>query len=185
MDRGEGRKQSLLGIIVGLQRTVSLTSPCPCHAICREGAHLSSPRVWWCTAFFSFIPADIVLYILSFSCPCSSMMVWPHVQKNRHQTKIKMNSPNPANGPYWLNNNSQLILTAARLYFALSSLNLLLTCPIRSRLSPLYNRSSIFFVMTFVTSRSSSFSLSRFCVARESEYVALVREMKVSNSMKA
>jgi len=106
-------------------------------------------------------------------------------QKNLHQMNIIINSPNPPNGPYCFSNSSQLILTAACLYFLLSSLNRELTSPIRSRESPLYSRSSIFFVITFVTSLSSSFNLSRFCVARVSEYVALVREMKVSNSMNA
>jgi hypothetical protein len=43
----------------------------------------------------------------------------------------------------------------------------------------------MFFVMTFVTSFSSSFNLSRFCVALESWYVFFVRWMKVSNSTKA
>lgn len=109
----------------------------------------------------------------------------PLLQKNRHQRKTIIKSPSPPNGPYCFNNNSQLILTAAFRYFKLSSLSRLLTSPIRSRLSPLYNRSSMFFVITFVTSRNSSFSLSRFCVARVSEYVALVREINVSNSIKA
>lgn len=80
-----------------------------------------------------------------------------------------MNNAKPPNGPYCFSNNSQFILIAAFLYFLLSSLNLLLTSPILSKLSPLYNKSSIFFVMTFVTSCSSEFSLSRFCVARVSE----------------
>lgn len=43
----------------------------------------------------------------------------------------------------------------------------------------------MFFVMTLVTSRSSSLRRSRFWVARASAYRALVRVMKVSNSMKA
>jgi hypothetical protein len=92
-----------------------------------------------------------------------------NIQKNRHQRRNRMRKPTPANGPYWLSSNSQLMRTAALRYLALSSLNLLLTCPMRSRLSPRYNKSSIFLVMTFVTSRSSSFSLSRFWVARVSE----------------
>lgn len=75
---------------------------------------------------------------------------------NRHHSKISTTSPNATNGPYCLTNNSQLILTAARLYFRLSSLNRLLISPIRSRLSPRYNRSSIFFVMTLATSFNSS-----------------------------
>jgi hypothetical protein len=57
--------------------------------------------------------------------------------------------------------------------------------PILSKLSPRYRRSSMFLVMTLVTSLSSSFSLSRFCVARESWYVVFVRPMKVSNSTNA
>ena len=61
--------------------------------------------------------------------------------------------------------NSQLILTAAFRYFLLSSLSLPLISPILSRLSPRYRRSSIFFVMTLVTSFNSSFSLSKFAVA--------------------
>lgn len=43
----------------------------------------------------------------------------------------------------------------------------------------------MFFVMTLVTSLSSSLSLSKFCVARESWYVFFVRWMKVSNSTNA
>lgn len=62
--------------------------------------------------------------------------------------------------------SSQFILTAALRYFRLSSLNLPDISPICSKLSPRYKRSSIFFVMTWVTSRSSSFSLSRFEDAR-------------------
>ena len=84
-----------------------------------------------------------------------------------------------------LRSRSQLILTAAFLYFLLSSFKRPLISPILSRLSPLYNRSSIFFVITLVTSFSSSFSLSRFALARESWYVFFVRWMKVSNSTKA
>jgi hypothetical protein len=113
--------------------------------------------------------------------------------------------PSAANGPYYsrisipaagqqftvwtqltcFNNNSQLILTAAFRYFLLSSLSLPLISPILSKLSPRYNKSSIFFVITFVTSFNSSFSLSRLADARESWYVFLVRWMKVSNSTKA
>jgi hypothetical protein len=63
-------------------------------------------------------------------------------------------------------NNSQLIRTAALRYFILSSLNRPDISPMRSRLSPRYSKSSIFFVMTLVTSRSSSLSLSRFAAAR-------------------
>lgn len=63
-------------------------------------------------------------------------------------------------------NNSQLMRTAARLYFLLSSRKRPDSSPIRSKLSPRYRRSSIFLVMTFVTSLSSSFSRSRFCDAR-------------------
>lgn len=58
-------------------------------------------------------------------------------QKNLHQMKMIMKSPSPPIGPYCFNISSQLILTAALRYFLLSSLNLLLTSPIRSRLSPL------------------------------------------------
>jgi hypothetical protein len=83
------------------------------------------------------------------------------------------------------NSSSQLIRTAAFLYFLLSSRNLLEISPILSRLSPLYSRSSMFLVMTFVTSFNSSFNLSRFCVALESWYVFFVRWMKVSKSTKA
>lgn len=64
------------------------------------------------------------------------------------------------------NKSSQLIRTAALRYFILSSLNRPDISPMRSRLSPRYSRSSIFFVMTLVTSRSSSLSLSRFAAAR-------------------
>lgn len=117
-------------------------------------------------------------------CP-SSISITVISQKNLHQMKVIINSPSPPIGPYCLSNNSQLILTAACLYFLLSSLSRELTSPILSRLSPRYSKSSMFFVMTFVTSLSSSFSLSRFCVARVSEYVDFVRWMKVSNSMKA
>jgi hypothetical protein len=85
----------------------------------------------------------------------------------------------------FFNKSSQFIRTAAFLYFLLSSRNRPDSSPIRSRLSPRYNRSSIFLVITFVTSRSSSFSLSRFWEARLSWYVFLVRWMKVSNWMKA
>lgn len=98
---------------------------------------------------------------------------------------MSINSPNPPIGPYCFSSSSQLILTAACRYFLLSSLNRLLTSPILSKLSPLYNKSSIFLVITFVTSRNSSFNLSRFWVARESAYVAFVFCMKVSNSMNA
>jgi hypothetical protein len=80
------------------------------------------------------------------------------------------------------NSSSQLIRTAAFLYFLLSSRSRLEMSPMRSRLSPLYSRSSMFLVMTFVTSLSSSLSLSRFWVARESWYVFFVRWMNVSNS---
>ena len=104
--------------------------------------------------------------------------------RNRQYTNPSINIPTPAIGPYCFNINSQLILTADFLYFRLSSLNLPLISPILSKLSPRYNKSSIFFVITFVTSLSSSFSLSRFCVARESWYVFLVRWIKVSNSRK-
>ena len=83
------------------------------------------------------------------------------------------------------NSNSQLIRTAAFLYFLLSSRSLLEISPMRSRLSPRYSKSSMFFVMTLVTSFSSSLSLSMFCVARESWYVFFVRWMKVSNSTNA
>lgn len=62
--------------------------------------------------------------------------------------------------------SSQLIRTAARLYFLLSSRKRPDSSPIRSKLSPRYRRSSMFLVMTFVTSLSSSFSRSRFCDAR-------------------
>ena len=106
-------------------------------------------------------------------------------QKNRHQRKKIMISPIPAKGPYCLSMSSQLILTAALRYFLLSSRNLLLMSPIFSRLSPRYNRSSMFLVMTFVTSLSSSFSLSRLAVALVSIYVFFVRWMNVSNSTNA
>ena len=123
-------------------------------------------------------------------------------QKNRHQINIIMNNPNPAKGPYYawlaigfpkgyecavtcLSINSQLILTAAFRYFLLSSRSLPLISPILSKLSPRYSRSSIFFVMTLVTSFNSSFSLSRFAVALLSWYVFLVLWMNVSNSTKA
>lgn len=94
-------------------------------------------------------------------------------------------NPSAAKGPYCFSNSSQLILTAARRYFFESSLNRLLISPIFSKLSPRYSKSSIFFVMTFVTSRSSSFSLSRFCDARASEYVVRVLAMKLSKSINA
>jgi len=96
---------------------------------------------------------------------------------------MKRNTMNPTApmGPYCFNISSQLILTAACLYFLLSSFNLELISPILSRESPLYSKSSIFFVMTLVTSFRSSFSLSRFAVALVSWYVRFVRCMKVSN----
>ena len=78
-----------------------------------------------------------------------------------------------------------MILTAAFLYLRLSSLRRDEISPMRSKLSPLYSRSSMFLVMTLVTSFNSSFSLSRFCVARESWYVAFVFCMKPSNPEKA
>lgn len=106
-------------------------------------------------------------------------------QKNLHHINTIITNPTPANGPYCFSSSSQFILTAARLYFLLSSFNLPDISPIRSRLSPLYSKSSMFLVMTLVTSRSSWFSLSRFCDARLSWYVFLVRCMKVSNSTKA
>ena len=81
--------------------------------------------------------------------------------------------------------NSQLMRTAAFLYFRLSSRKRPDNSPIRSRLSPRYSRSSIFFVITFVTSRSSSLTLSRFCDARLSWYSFFVRWINVSNSTKA
>lgn len=83
------------------------------------------------------------------------------------------------------NSNSQLILTAAFRYFLLSSLNRLDMSPMRSRLSPLYSRSSMFLVMTLVTSFSSLFSLSRFWVARVSWYVSFVCWMYLSNPFRA
>ena len=58
--------------------------------------------------------------------------------------------------------NSQFILTAAFRYFLLSSRSLPLISPILSKLSPRYSKSSMFFVMTCVTSFSSSFSLFKF-----------------------
>jgi hypothetical protein len=85
-----------------------------------------------------------------------------------HHKKTIMINPNPAKGPYCLSNSSQFILTAALRYFLLSSLSLWLISPILSKLSPRYSRSSIFLVMTLVTSRNSSFNRSRFAVARES-----------------
>lgn len=106
-------------------------------------------------------------------------------QKKRQMMKIKMINPSPAKGPYCFSISSQLILTAAFLYFLLSSRRRPLISPILSRLSPRYNRSSMFFVMTLVTSFSSSFSLSRLELARASWYVFFVRWMKVSNSTKA
>ena len=62
--------------------------------------------------------------------------------------------------------SSQFIRTAALRYFLLSSRSLPDISPIRSRLSPRYKRSSMFFVITLVTSFNSSLSLSRFCDAR-------------------
>lgn len=131
-----------------------------------------------------------------------SEMLFYH--RNRHQINTIMMKPSAAKGPYYLeintrntkkepgaekltcfNINSQLIRTAAFRYFLLSSLNLPLISPIRSRLSPLYSRSSMFFVITLVTSFSSSFNLSKLADALESWYVFLVRWMKVSNSTKA
>ena len=106
-------------------------------------------------------------------------------QKNLHHISIIIKNPTAANGPYCFSSNSQFILTAALLYFLLSSLSLWLMSPILSRLSPLYSKSSIFFVITFVTSLSSSFNLSRFCEARLSWYVFFVRCMNVSNSTNA
>jgi hypothetical protein len=129
-------------------------------------------------------------------------------QKKRHQMKMSMMSPNAPIGPYYtqrqhdlafrhfltqvnqfsrtcLSSSSQFILTAAFLYFLLSSRRRPLISPIRSRLSPRYRRSSMFLVMTFVTSFNSSLSLSRFCVALLSWYVFFVRWMKVSKSRKA
>ena len=115
---------------------------------------------------------------------CKANVTSP-IQKNLHQMNTSMTRATPPIGPYCLSNNSQLILTAALLYFLESSLNLPLISPILSKLSPLYNKSSIFLVMTFVTSRSSSLSLSKFWEARLSWYVFFVRCMKVSNSTKA
>lgn len=88
------------------------------------------------------------------------------LHQNRQTSKISITRPKAANGPYCFNSSSQLILTAALRYFALSSLNRLLMSPIFSRLSPRYNRSSMFFVITCVTSFNSSFSLPKFPVAR-------------------
>lgn len=107
------------------------------------------------------------------------------LQKNRHQIRMIIISPTAPIGPYCFSSSSQLILTAAFRYFLLSSLSLPDISPIRSRLSPRYRRSSIFFVITLVTSRSSSLSLSRFWLARLSWYVFFVRWMKVSNSTNA
>lgn len=96
------------------------------------------------------------------------MCIESFAQKNRHQRKNMMMNPSAAKGPYCFSINSQLILTAAFRYFEASSRNLPLISPILSRLSPLYSKSSMFLVMTLVTSFSSSFSLSRFPVALES-----------------
>ena len=45
-------------------------------------------------------------------------------QKNLYHKKNNTITPSPANGPYCFRSNSQFILTAALLYFLLSSLNL-------------------------------------------------------------
>lgn len=108
-------------------------------------------------------------------------------QKNRSQIRKSRRKPTPANGPYYdkleghfrksscgwvsrqltcLINSSQLMRTAAFLYLLLSSRRRPDSSPMRSKLSPLYKRSSIFLVITLVTSRSSSFNRSRFCDAR-------------------
>lgn len=81
--------------------------------------------------------------------------------------------------------SSQLMRTAAFLYFRLSSRNRLDMSPMRSRLSPRYSRSSMFLVMTLVTSLSSLFSLSRFWVARVSWYVSFVCWMYLSKPLRA
>lgn len=93
-----------------------------------------------------------------------------------------MTSPRPAKGPYCFSSSSQLILTAARLYFAESSFNLELKSPIFSKLSPRYRRSLMFFVMIEVTSLSSSLSRDKLSLARESWYVFFVFSTKRSNS---
>lgn len=145
-----------------------------------------SPRVQITTVppALTFLGHSLVVQFSSPQLRCR-ITRYPAPQKNLHHKNTTMNTTNPPIGPYCFISSSQLILTAALLYFLLSSLSLELISPIRSRLSPRYNRSSIFFVITLVTSCSSEFSLSRFCVARVSEYVAFVRWMKVSNSMKA
>jgi len=83
-------------------------------------------------------------------------IIVPLHQKNLHQMKSIMTRPTKHNGPYCFHIYSQLILTAACLYFLLSSLSLELISPILSKLSPRYNKSSIFFVITFVTSFSGN-----------------------------
>lgn len=57
-------------------------------------------------------------------------------QKKRQKRNSTMMAPIPATGPYCFRSNSQLMRTAARLYFAESSRRRLLMSPILSKLSP-------------------------------------------------
>jgi hypothetical protein len=66
---------------------------------------------------------------------CLSPQSMPH-QKKRQKRNSTMMEAMPAIGPYCLRSSSQLMRTAARLYFAESSRSRLLMSPILSRLSP-------------------------------------------------
>lgn len=78
-----------------------------------------------------------------------------------YHIKNTKNNPTPAIGAYCLNMASKLICCAFFLYLIESFLKVLDKSLILSSESPLYKRSSIFLVMTALTSANSSFNLSR------------------------
>lgn len=78
-----------------------------------------------------------------------------------HIKNTKIN-PAPTMGMYCLIMASKLILCALLLYFNESLFKLDDKSLILSNESPLYNKSSMFFVMTFLTSAKSLFNLSKF-----------------------
>ena len=99
---------------------------------------------------------SIFLFRLVSNSKIPSQDVSQSAQKKRHHMKNIMIRPSAPKGPYCFSMSSQLMRTAARRYFLLSSRSRALRSPIRSRLSPRYSRSSMFLVMTLVTSRNSS-----------------------------
>lgn len=78
-----------------------------------------------------------------------------------NHTKNTTNKPAPTIGMYCLINASRLILCAFLRYLIESFRNEDDKSLILSKESPLYNKSSMFFVITFLTSAKSVLSLSR------------------------